>query len=385
VAPLGPAERVLVSQEFLNSPHGQIKCTSCHGGNPNTPLTKDAKAEAHSPQANFVAYPSEHADVYCSSCHSDKTSKFANALHYTQEGYYKRFMIRAGGQDLRNDPKMAAGFNKDCAKCHASCGQCHVIRPTSVNGGLEKAHVFYETPSMVNNCTACHGSRVGEEYRGLHAGEEGWPEGIIADVHYNKGHQCSFCHTGHEMHGDGTKYDYRYVDNSDFVPQCVDCHQDVLDPNTENQYHKKHVQGDKKLECQICHSQTYKSCNSCHVQKGITGHSYPTFKIGKNYMKNDLRNFDYILVRHIPIAPDTYDNWGGSISLTTFDAAPTWKYATPHNIQLWTPQTDTTGTSWCGESCHSNFDKYLLTPADVDSNYLDAELKANAPVFVKDN
>ncbi len=382
MAPLGPAERVLISQDFLNSAHGQIKCVDCHGGNPNTPLTKEAKADAHAATANFVAYPSEKADVYCSPCHSDITTRFASSLHYTQRGYLERFKIRSGGQDLMSDAKMAAGFNQDCAKCHASCGQCHVIRPTSVGGGLERGHVFYQTPSMVNNCTACHGSRIGEEYRGLHAGEEGWPEGIKADVHYNKGYQCNFCHTGDEMHGDGTPYSYRYIDNPSFVPQCEDCH--PVESDTSNIYHKTHVMGDEKLACQICHSQTYKNCNSCHVGGvGITGHSYPDFKIGKNYMKSALRSADYILVRHIPIAPDTYENWGGSITLTDFAAAPTWKYATPHNIQRWTPQTDTTGTTWCGQACHDNHDKYLLTPADVDSNYLDAELKANAPVFVQ--
>lgn len=385
MAPLGPAERVLVSETFLSSVHGQLACTSCHGGNPNTPLTKEAKAEAHAASANFVALPSNEPETYCSACHADITSTFKNSLHFTQNGYYHRFMVRAGGQDLRNDAKMAAGFQKDCAKCHAGCGQCHVIRPVSVNGGLEQAHQFYRTPSLVNNCTACHGSRIGEEFRGLHRGEKGYENVHEADVHYNKGMNCVACHPANEMHGDGNAYTYRYVENENFVPQCTDCHPDVLDPNTENIYHKTHVQGNTTLECQVCHSQTYKSCNSCHVGKGITGKSYPTFKIGKNYLKNtsSFRNTDYILVRHIPIAPDTYDNWGGSISLTDFAAAPTWKYATPHNIQRWTSQTDTTGTTWCGQSCHDNFDKFLLTPADVDSNYLDAELKANAPVFVK--
>ncbi|NOX90572.1 MAG: hypothetical protein GXO77_16325 [Calditrichaeota bacterium] len=383
MAPVEPEDRVFVSEEFLSSVHGQIGCVSCHGGDPNTALTKEAKAQAHSVQADFVAYPGEQFKIYCGSCHSDITSDFEYSLHFTQNGYYERFKIRAGGQDLRDDSKMAAGFQQACAKCHAGCGQCHVIRPISVNSGLVSAHKFYRTPDLVENCTACHGSRVGEEYRGLHAGEKYWQKGIKADVHYNKGYRCDFCHDASEMHGDGNLYSYRLVDNADFVARCEDCH--PIDENTENNYHKTHVLGDKTLQCQICHSQTYKSCNGCHVGEGITGRSYPTFKIGKNYLKDRsaFRKYDYVLVRHIPIAPDTYDNWGGSISLSSFETAPTWKYATPHNIQRRTPQTDTTGTSWCGQSCHGNFDNLLLTPADVDSAYLDAELKANEPVFVK--
>jgi len=383
VAPLGPAERVLVSENFLNSVHGQLACISCHGGNPNTPLTKEAKKDAHAAEADFVALPSEQFEVYCSACHSDITSKFKTSLHYTQNGYFERFKVRAGGQDMSTDSNMKAGFGKDCAKCHAGCGQCHVIRPVSVNSGLERAHQFYRTPSLVNNCTACHGSRVGEEFRGSHKGQTGYEHVKEADVHYNKGMNCSACHAADEMHGDGNAYTYRLVENPDFVPQCTDCHADVLDANTENNYHKTHVQGSTTLQCQVCHSQTYKSCNGCHVGKGITGSSYPTFKIGKNYLKNtsSFRTTDYALVRHIPIAPDTYDNWGGSISLSTFKAAPTWKYATPHNIQRWTFLTDTTGTAWCGANCHGQFDEVLLKKTDVDSTYLNAELEANEPVF----
>ncbi len=383
MAPLGPAERVLVSEDFLSSVHGQLACTSCHGGNPNTPLTEEAKKDAHASEANFVALPSEQFDVYCSACHSDITSRFKTSLHYTQNGYFERFSVRAGGQDMRTDPKMKAGFDKHCAKCHAGCGQCHVIRPVSVNSGLEQAHQFYKTPSLVNNCTACHGSRVGDEFRGNHRGEKGYENVKEADVHYNKGLNCTACHTENEMHGDGTLYNYRLVENPDFVAQCTDCHPDVLDAGTENNYHKTHVQGNTNLQCQVCHSQPYRSCNGCHVGEGIEEPSYPSFKIGKNYLKNasSFRNADYALVRHVPIAPNTYDNWGGSISLTTFDAVPTWKYATPHNIQRWTFLTDTTGTVWCGQTCHNQHDQVLLKKTDVDSTYLEAELKANAPVF----
>ena len=48
---------------------------------------------------------------------------------------------------------------------------------------------------MTRNCTACHGSRVGNEYMGKH-------EDIKADVHFRQGRmQCVDCHDGKEMHG----------------------------------------------------------------------------------------------------------------------------------------------------------------------------------------
>lgn len=383
-------DRVYVASEFLSSTHGQLSCVSCHGGNNKTELTEEAKSIAHNVSEGFIAHPSSDAQKYCGSCHSSFTSNFQNSLHFTQEGYFERFSVRAGGADLRNDPNMKAGFDQDCGKCHATCGECHVIRPKSVNSGLNWAHQFRKTPDLNNNCTACHGSRVGEEYRGEHAGEKGWPSGIKADVHYNRGIRCEFCHDANEMHGDGMQYTYRYIENSNLVPKCQDCHSytslQPTDPSY-NIYHETHSIGTgSKLGCQVCHSQPYKSCNGCHAKGtaqtgGITGSSYPSLKIGQNYLRSADRDYDYVLVRHIPVSPDTYMNWNGSYTLTTFEAEPTWKYTTPHNIQRWTTQTDTTGAAWCGESCHNDPD-IKLRPTDVDSTYLQAELLANDPVFM---
>ncbi|MBC8192495.1 MAG: hypothetical protein ISR87_12130 [Candidatus Marinimicrobia bacterium] len=383
-------DRVFVGDRFFETVHGEMTCVECHGGDNETDLTKEAKALAHSADKNFIAHPSQDAATYCGECHSEETENFANSLHYTQAGYFERFKVRAGGMDLRNDANMLAGFKQDCGSCHATCGQCHVTRPVSVKSGLNWGHEFKKIPDLNNNCTACHGSRVGEEYKGSHAGEAGWPAGIRADVHYNNGFRCDYCHTGHEMHGDGSQYFYRYIENSSMVPKCEDCHT-YSDPETSspdyNGYHATHWTGSgSTLQCQVCHSQSYKSCNGCHAKGtashgGITGKSYPSFKIGKNYLPSVARDYDYALVRHIPISPDTYNNWGGSYTLTSFAAEPTWKYTTPHNIQRWTAQTDTTGGVWCGLSCHMN-DDLFLHETDVDSTYLDAELQANENVFM---
>jgi thiosulfate/3-mercaptopyruvate sulfurtransferase len=145
--------------------------------------------------------------------------------------------------------------------------------------------------------------------------------------------------------------------------QCEDCHE-----KGENTYHATHW-GD--LSCQVCHSQPYKNCNGCHTGgQGITGSSYFTFKIAKNPKQSERRPYKIAVVRHIPIARDTYAAWG--LDLPFYDSVPTWKYASPHNIVKNAPQTEVNG--WCGGSCHGS--DYYLTLEDLQNNYPD-EVEAN--------
>lgn len=360
-------ERVLVKDEFLNSPHGKIECVACHRGDKNASDKKDAHKD-------LVAYPSEYDQVYCNGCHSDIVTKYASSLHKNQEGYFKRIENRLG-YSIKNDATIMENYNKECGKCHASCGQCHVIRPVSVNSGFIKneGHQFLE-PGRDDNCVACHGSRVGAEYLGQN-------EGYVADVHRYKqgGSQCTFCHAEMEMHGSGQAFDYRYL-NTD-MPRCEDCHENS---KLSNIYHQVHVAYDfmPHLSCQVCHSQPYKNCNGCHTGgAGITGSSYIKFKIGKNKFNLEAadRNYDYVTVRHIPIVPDTYASWGIA-DLPNFNSEPTWKYATPHNIQRWTAQTDTTGSGGhCAAKCHDSKTYYLTT-----DDLLDYEKEANKEIIMDD-
>ena len=77
-------------------------------------------------------------------------------------------------------------------------------------------------------------------------------------------------------------------------------------------------------------------------------------------------------LRHVPIDPEVFSYYGDDL-LSNFDAVPTWKYATPHNIQRNTPQTET-----C-DSCHGNADLFLST-ADL----LEYEIEANKDVIVEE-
>jgi hypothetical protein len=101
-----------------------------------------------------------------------------------------------------------------------------------------------------------------------------------------------------------------------------------------------------------------------------TDESQMTFKIGRNALQSEERPWEYVLVRHIPVVADTFAFYGEGL-LPAFDSAPTWKYATPHNIQRVTPQNQN-----C-ESCHDNPNLFLMAD-DVDPG----ERQANAAVIV---
>ncbi|MBN2008711.1 hypothetical protein JW960_05155 [candidate division KSB1 bacterium] len=350
-------EMVYVSESFLNSSHGKIECVACHQGDPDA----SDKADAHK---NIIALPSDNASVFCAGCHSDISARSASSLHSNTNGYFKRIENRLG-YSIETNAQLMGKFNAECGKCHASCGQCHVSRPVSVNGGFLKGHLFGE-PERDNNCTACHGSRVGAEYLGQN-------EGYAADAHRYKpgGSHCTFCHDGNEMHSSGQLFDYRYSDTD--MPRCEDCHDDV---KSTNEYHQTHWASEStpSLSCHVCHSQPYKSCNGCHTGgAGITGNSYFKFKIAKNNFNLETANrtYDYVTVRHIPIVPDTYASWGIA-DLPNFSSEPTWKYTTPHNIQRWTEQTDTrTSGGSCSSKCHKS-GTYYLTTSDLEDFEKDA-------------
>lgn len=135
-----------------------------------------------------------------------------------------------------------------------------------------------------------------------------------------------------------------------------------------------------ELSCEVCHSITYTSCDGCHVQLSQTSgkpffeteNTYFTFLIGRNTRKSFDRPYDYVLVRHIPISPDSYQFYGENL-LPNFNALPTWAYATPHNTQTKAPQAET-----CN-ACHGNADLFLTADKVIES-----ELEANQGVIVNE-
>ena len=367
-----------VDPEFTDDAvHGGRDCNECHGGDP-------AGEDRETSHVGMVRDPSlEDPEGTCGICHVSILDSWQNSVHNSLQGFRYTMSTRSGSATLGTELETA--FENHCSKCHASCGQCHFSVPTSSGGGFLSGHKK-TNPKMVSNCTACHGSRVGDEYRGQNTDEYG--EAITADVHSKKGMQCLNCHSSDEMHGVGAaSADHRYQITS--LPKCEDCHDnpsydsEMADAFAAVSAHFEHqdTNGDSKLSCQVCHSTTYKNCYSCHVSldsgtpvyevnEPFDYQSVMSFKIGYNPLFSPDRPYTHVLLRHIPIDLGSYQFYGDGL-LGSFDSLPTWKYATPHNIQRETPQNES-----CN-SCHGNDDIFLL-PADL----LPEEVAANAGVVV---
>ena len=381
MAPLEPYEKVQIDTDFLDEDedvHGQVSCEKCHGGNPES----NDYQTAHEGVVRDPTYPDP--SKACGECHAidDEsghpkiTGKNKTNLHITLTPFKNKIYLRANPDSCVRD-KIDDAMGTNCSACHSSCGQCHVSRPTSVGSGFIDGHLFQKTPPVETNCTSCHGSRVGKEFHGEN-------EGIPADVHHTKHEMaCKACHTGDEMHGSGMSkepFDRYGVANR---AKCEDCHKMKGSYKAENDMqgkdlvHPDHAIHQGKVSCQVCHSMPYKNCYSCHVGKDKSGAPYfetaPSkmdFKIGLNPKVTEDRPEKYVIVRHVPVSPGLFDFYVKD-ALTNMDKAPTWKFATPHNIQLKTPQNET-----C-LSCHGN-NKLFLTKKDAES----WEVKANKDVFV---
>jgi hypothetical protein len=355
--PLEAWEKVFVGDEFLTSVHNAQNCIGCHGG-------VDGTEEMDVAHQGIVADPLENSDELCAVCHVDAAKTAANSLHTTLAGYHTALTVR--GADFE-DAQMAEAFAIHCDTCHTTCGQCHISRPNFADGGLIQGHKVKQIASSKDTCEACHGTRVSNEYKGKN-------EGVEASVHYiEAGMACVDCHDVADYHGDGTVYASRY--DGAATPNCLDCHPEIAANKGESQQHDIHL---GKVDCTVCHvSGSYKNCYNCHVgtdKNGVayskTDESQMLFKIGRNPLESEDRPWDYVLVRHVPVVPDTFAFYGQDL-LSTFDNVPTWKYATPHNIQRITTQNQS-----CA-SCHDNPALFLMAQ-DVDPQ----ERQANAAVIV---
>jgi thiosulfate/3-mercaptopyruvate sulfurtransferase len=365
---LEPWEKAIINYaEFSQDVHGQQACTECHNGDA---ATADKEA-AHN---SLISRPSEGPDNICQDCHPDVAEVYKTALHATQQGYFTTMYARSVPE---NHDELQTMFGNHCASCHTTCGDCHISQPASVGGGLFDGHLVQRTPPMTRSCTACHGSRVGNEYLGKN-------EGIPGDVHFRSGRMnCVDCHSSHELHGQPANCsqchtgpeaaqvpppDHRYSGLQ--MPSCESCHAAVT---TGQDGIEMHAQHGNNLSCQVCHSTTYTSCDGCHVAVSeTTGNpffeteaTYHTFFIGRNPNPTFSRPYEFVPVRHIPIAPTSYEFYGENL-LPNFNALPTWAYATPHNIQTTTPQAET-----CN-ACHGNVELFLtidkVRPEELEAN-----------------
>ncbi len=354
-------EKVFFDNEaYFETVHASISCIACHGG---TDGVGDVKA-AHE---GMVRDPD--SATACGTCHAQTVESFGdNSLHWDLGGYMTVLQERS---DEEHWPQVMEAYDNHCAKCHASCGQCHVSRPTSNGGGLLDGHVFKGTPPPYSTCTGCHGSRIENEFKGKNTDEEG--SRYPADVHYNPGGMhCHDCHSSDEMHGATGDPVHRY--DGAATPSCTDagCHEDIGSSEIV-QHSAGHLE---RISCQACHTVPYKNCYNCHVEQSDEGvpffrtdESQMLFRIGLNPVRSSERPWKYVPVRHVPIARDSFSYYGEGL-LPNFDSRPTWTYATPHSIQRVTPQNQ-------GCDCHTSLTLFL-TVDDVNED----ELAANQTVII---
>ena len=101
--------------------------------------------------------------------------------------------------------------------------------------------------------------------------------------------------------------------------------------------------------------------------------------------KPEDKPYKFVTVRHTPVTPDTYAGWGYTGGLPNFDALPTWKYATPHNLARWTTRTQVADGQPCFQACHATpatLDGFFLRQIDLNENPLEAA--ANQHLIVPD-
>ncbi len=351
--PLKKYQKLWVSTAFLKTKMGQLGCIKCHGGQDVPGM------DAHKGLIPDPSEPRNGAPV-CASCHEEITQNYLKSLHFTVYGQERALEIRAGKEKIARE-ECERMYKNDCAKCHASCGSCHVSRPKPVKGGLLAGHKFLKTPPM-ETCKGCHAARTYGEY----TGNFNQP----ADVHWReKMMACTDCHTAQELHGDGNFYTTMH--RSPNNPTCLQCHSDITEKGTAHQIHAG------KLSCYTCHALPTKSCYTCHEGYDESGEFYRyaeeikmVLKIGRNYMKDSSHPYNYTTMRHPPVAPMTFDFFCGRV-FKNFDAMPTWKPVSAHTIQKITPQNES-----C-DNCHNN-PSLFLTDADLK----DYEKNANKPAVV---
>ncbi|HRY99238.1 MAG TPA: hypothetical protein P5550_09320 [Bacteroidales bacterium] len=369
-----PYDRVYLGGEgyeaFKKSGHYKVGCTGCHNGKDGT----EDKLLAHS--GDFISHPSMFHQEKCASCHQGISDDFMTSIH-NGTGQKRKVTIRSGLNGPEEFDLLPAhqieGYNKNCATCHGTCGNCHIVRPPIAGGGLSHGHNFIKQPDMLTVCVACHVSRGGHAYLGVASGTQ-------PDVHLKKaGYKCMDCHSGAELHGNGQPVAQRYAYTE--LPRCVDCHYTTVGSNI---YHNTHW-GD--FNCQVCHSQEYNNCGSCHIHgDGARIPSYMDFKIAVNPLPSLYPQYEFTLVRRTLAAPDNWDVYGVS-QYANFAAFPTYNYTTPHNILRWTDRTIAKGGKACSSGCHIYKEGDSLVNADLylfKSDLLLWEFAATSGITVDD-
>ena len=165
------------------------------------------------------------------------------------------------------------------------------------------------------------------------------------------------------------------------LPKCQECHTNAA---TANDYHIRHYDS---FNCQICHSQNYNNCGSCHIHgEGARVPSYLGFKIARNPIPTIKPDFEFTLVRRTLAAPDNWKEYGVA-DYANFNVFPTYNYTSPHNILRWTSRTEVAEGQSCAANCHIREVNGVLQNKELylfEDDLLDWEKTANKGIVVDD-
>ncbi len=169
---------------------------------------------------------------------------YLESLHYTAAGMEHWYSKENGGlEQLTNIPYEELG----CRNCHAGgCDRCHRVEKQEKDCKV----LEYSTDAAAKQkmCLACHG-REGAMIRINHKANQD-------DVHLSMGMVCVDCHSGRELHGDGTPY-ISLKQPGAMDTQCENCHDDVKPTEA-------HTVHNGRLDCKACHIRHVVSCTNCH-------------------------------------------------------------------------------------------------------------------------
>lgn len=167
---------------------------------------------------------------------------FLSSLHHTARGMGHWYAKVNGGLEMVTGVPYA---ELGCQSCHvASCADCH---GTEIDG-----RAAYSTSVARNQalCLKCHAREASVMKLDKAQGHE--------DVHVQAGMQCMDCHTGSDVHGDGTEY-ASMTQPGALSPTCQGCHDDI--PRTTS-----HTVHQGRLDCKACHVRQVVSCTNCHFE-----------------------------------------------------------------------------------------------------------------------
>ena len=141
LAPLELYQKIYVHPSFLESDHGALPCTDCHGGDDGDPTGKP-------PMGGWCGIPpSPERPRSAATATRRLRLRLPTActlpLTYSGGGLRPEWTRRRGLSRRR----WVRPWKNTAPPCHASCGQCHVSRPDYADGGFLSRHNFVKNPS----------------------------------------------------------------------------------------------------------------------------------------------------------------------------------------------------------------------------------------------